>query len=107
MHQFEISRCKVISIAEKSNREIIDYGVRMVGAPLEWNETQGEGVRVGIIDTGIDTEHIELKGRIKDGINFSGGSLDDFHDDNGHGTHLRCTGKSPSKKHKNTSLKYA
>ena len=107
MHEFEISRCKVISIAEQSNKEIIDYGVRMVGAPLEWNETRGEGVKVGIIDTGVDSEHIELKGRIKDGINFSGGNTDDFHADNGHGTHLRCTGRLQSKKHKNTSLKHA
>jgi len=88
MHQFQISRCKVISIAEKSEKEVIDYGVRMVGAPLEWNETKGEGVRIGIIDTGVDTDHIELKKRIVDGVNFSGGSTDNFEDENGHGTHI-------------------
>lgn len=88
MHQFEISRCKVISIAEKSEKEVIDYGVRMVGAPLEWNETMGENVRVGIIDTGVDTNHIELRNRIRDGVNFSGGSKDNFEDENGHGTHI-------------------
>ena len=88
MHEFEISRCKVIKIATKTESEIIDYGVRMVGAPLEWNETRGENVRVGIIDTGIDTDHIELKERIKDGVNFSGGNKDNFEDENGHGTHM-------------------
>jgi len=88
MHQFDISRCKVISTAAKSDREVIDYGVRMVGAPLEWNETKGEGVKVGIIDTGVDSDHVELRGRIKDGVNFSGGSKDDFEDENGHGTHI-------------------
>lgn len=88
MHPFEISRCKVISIAQKAEKEVIDYGVRMVGAPLEWNETRGEGVRVGIIDTGVDTDHIELKGRIKDCVNFSGGSTDRVEDENGHGTHI-------------------
>lgn len=88
MHQFNISRCKVIEIATKSEREVIDYGVRMVGAPLEWSETEGDGVRVGIIDTGIDFNHIELRDRIKDGANFSGGSTDDFADENGHGTHI-------------------
>jgi len=90
---FEISRCRVISVASQSHRETIDYGVRMVGAPLEWNETMGEGVKVGIIDTGICTSHIELRNRIKDGANFSGGSRDDIEDENGHGTHVRCTGK--------------
>lgn len=94
MHQFDISRCKVISTAAKSDREVIDYGVRMVGAPLEWNETKGEGVKVGIIDTGVDSDHVELRGRIKDGVNFSGGSKDDFEDENGHGTHVPCSGTS-------------
>ena len=46
---FEITRCKVVSIASANHREVIDYGVRMVGAPLEWKETMGEGVKVGII----------------------------------------------------------
>ena len=88
MHKFSISRCKVVRIANGMNKEIIDYGVRMVGAPLEWGETEGEGVRVGIIDTGVDADHVELKNRIKEGINFSGGSRDAFYDDNGHGTHI-------------------
>ncbi len=88
MHEFNISRCKVINIASESHKEVIDYGVRMVGAPLEWPETEGEGVKVGIIDTGVDETHVELKNRIKDGINFSGGSTDDFCDQNGHGTHI-------------------
>lgn len=85
---FEISRCRVISVASANHKEIIDYGVRMVGAPLEWKETMGEGVKVGIIDTGICTSHIELRNRIKDGANFSGGSRDNIEDENGHGTHI-------------------
>ncbi len=89
MYEFKINECKVINIAESENKEIIDYGVKMVGAPLEWNETMGEGIKVGIIDTGVDSDHPELINRIKDGANFSGGSTDNFEDENGHGTHLR------------------
>lgn len=85
---FEITRCRVVNVASKSHREIIDYGVRMVGAPLEWGETMGEGVKVGIIDTGICTRHPDLLGRIKDGANFSGGNQDNIEDHNGHGTHI-------------------
>ncbi len=85
---FEITRCRVVSVASRPHREIIDYGVRMVGAPLEWPETMGKGVKVGIIDTGICTQHPDLAGRIKDGVNFSGGSADNIEDENGHGTHI-------------------
>ncbi len=85
---FEIDRCRVISVATANHKEIIDYGVRMVGAPLEWKETMGENVRVGIIDTGVCTNHIELKNRIKDGADFSGSGKDNIEDENGHGTHI-------------------
>lgn len=88
MSNFKISDCKVIKIAEKADKEIIDYGVKMVGAPLEWHETMGEGIKVGIIDTGVDSDHPEIVNRIKDGVNFSGGNMDDFEDENGHGTHI-------------------
>ena len=88
MSEFKISDCKVINVTSEENSEIIDYGVKMVGAPLEWHETMGEDIKVGIIGTGVDSDHIELKGRIKDGANFYGKNSDDFEDDNGHGTHI-------------------
>ncbi len=88
MFEFKISDCKVTNITTSAGDEIIDYGVKMVGAPLEWRETMGEGIKVGIIDTGVDTDHVELKNRIRDGANFYGKNTDDFDDDNGHGTHI-------------------
>ncbi len=83
-----LSDYTVIGTAERVSGEVIDYGIQMVGAPLEWNETMGEGVRIGVIDTGIDEKHIDLRNRIKDYVNFSGGSRDDVTDENGHGTHI-------------------
>lgn len=85
---FKISDCKVLKTTIKQTGEIIDYGVKMVGAPLEWGETMGEDIKVGIIDTGIDADHIDLKNRIRDYANFSGGKSDDIDDKNGHGTHV-------------------
>ena len=88
MNNFKISDYTLISVTSNQDSEIIDYGVKMVGAPLEWNETMGEGVKVGIIDTGICTSHPDLVSRIEEGINFSGGHLSDIEDTNGHGTHV-------------------
>ena len=48
----------------------------------------GRGVKVAIIDTGINYNHPQLKGSCSPirGINLSGGSENDFMDTDGHGT---------------------
>lgn len=85
---FKISDFRLLDITGSQPREIVDYGIQMVGAPLEWGETMGEGVRVGIIDTGIDSDHPDLKNRICDGINTLYSASDSIEDENGHGTHI-------------------
>lgn len=37
-----------------------------------WNLTKGKGVRIAVIDTGIDATHIDLKNVVVDGEDFSG-----------------------------------
>ncbi|KAG0359070.1 peptidase S8/S53 domain-containing protein [Gamsiella multidivaricata] len=54
----------------------------------EHNPRGGEGVRVFVIDTGINTEHKEFEGRADWGATIPQGDPDS--DDNGHGTH--CAG---------------
>ena len=66
--------------------EVMDYGIKMIGAPLEWTESKGKGIKVGIIDTGVDYNHPDLKDRIKGYENFSDENTD--MDLNGHGTHV-------------------
>ncbi len=72
----------------------IPWGVRMMyGTSLAADDlpSGGDGVNVAVIDTGVDTNHPDLKARIRSCEDFSGvfaladGTCDD---DNGHGTHV-------------------
>ncbi|MBP3965954.1 S8 family peptidase [Paenibacillus sp. DLE-14] len=68
----------------------IPWGVQEIKAPLAWSTTTGHRVKVGVIDTGVDFSHPDLKQSLGRGINLlNRGSLP--HDDNGHGTHIAGT----------------
>ncbi|MEK9152532.1 MAG: S8 family peptidase [Patescibacteria group bacterium] len=71
------------------------WGVSALGAPAVWSTTRGAGVKVAIIDTGIDRTHPDLSANVLGGINFSsgtkGGNPAAWSDDNGHGTHVSGT----------------
>ncbi|UPT75381.1 MAG: S8 family peptidase [Elusimicrobiota bacterium] len=65
-------------------------GISRVGAPDAWKVSRGKGVKLAVIDTGIDMTHPELAGIIKGGWNAISTAAT-FNDDNGHGTHVSGT----------------
>ncbi|SHK34552.1 S8 family peptidase [Desulforamulus aeronauticus] len=67
--------------------QIIPWGVQYIGSHLCWQETKGQGVRVAVIDSGIDGNHPNLGDNLKGGVNFVNPGAS-FADDNGHGTHV-------------------
>lgn len=79
---------KVQEVVPERPFQVIDWGVNMVNAPKMWAKTKGEGVKVAILDTGIDVTHPDLSSNIQHGLNFTGGDPNDFMDGQGHGTHV-------------------
>ncbi len=64
----------------------LDVSVPKIGVPAVWDAGfTGAGVKLAIVDTGIDPTHPDFSGRIVARKNFAGGSEND---ENGHGTHV-------------------
>lgn len=67
------------------------WGVSKIRAPEVWpGGNKGTGIKVCIIDTGIDYNHEDLKDNYKGGYNFIN-NTNDPKDDHGHGTHVAGT----------------
>ncbi|KAG0203403.1 hypothetical protein BGX28_004293 [Mortierella sp. GBA30] len=62
---------------------------RNLQAPYVFQDQAGSGVTAYVIDTGINTGHVEFGGRARMGANFIQGSANT--DENGHGTHVAGT----------------
>lgn len=78
------------SIVDKTNET--PKGVRLIQAPEVWKvSNQGEDIVIAVIDTGVESNHPDLKDRIIGGRNFTTdhhGDPEIFEDNNGHGTHV-------------------
>ncbi|MEU9284547.1 S8 family serine peptidase [Streptomyces sp. NPDC048275] len=73
----------------KVETDLIDTTAQ-VGAPQVWAAgNTGKGVDVAVLDTGVDTGHPDLAGRIAATRNFV--PDEDVADHNGHGTHVAST----------------
>jgi hypothetical protein len=76
--------------------ETLDWGVDRIDADIVHGYNRGTGVKVAIMDTGIDYDHPDLAANYKGGYDFGGRLVwqgrndDDPMDKQGHGTH--CAG---------------
>jgi subtilisin family serine protease len=70
------------------------WALGRIGAEKAWTRTTGAGIRIGIVDTGVDLQHEDLAGKVVASTNCVGSGGDQAkckgsaQDDQGHGTHV-------------------
>lgn len=71
-------------------RVTLDRSTTQIGAPTAWKAgLDGAGVKVAVLDTGIDDSHQDLAGQVVAARNFT--EEKDARDRHGHGTHVAST----------------
>lgn len=76
---------EILEVQNTAPTQKIDWGVNLIQAPALWHLTKGEGIRVAILDTGVDYRHPDLSPNFKMGVNFTTSNRNDFMDRQGHG----------------------
>ncbi|GAC1532943.1 MAG: hypothetical protein NVS3B12_11720 [Acidimicrobiales bacterium] len=70
------------------------WALTKINAPAAWSKSTGTGVRIGVIDTGIDLPHEDLAAKVVASTNCIGAQgipeacSGSAQDDQGHGTHV-------------------
>ena len=79
-----------VQVAAADSAGKAPWGIQRVHAPQVWSRATGAGVKVAVIDTGIDATHPDLAANYAGGYNAVEPGAEPT-DDHGHGTHVAGT----------------
>jgi subtilisin family serine protease len=68
-------------------KQSVGWEITAFDLPDAWKYTQGEGVKIAVLDTGADMKHPDLSDNLLPGFNFIKPGTKP-QDDNGHGSHV-------------------
>ncbi|MEW6329572.1 MAG: S8 family serine peptidase, partial [Candidatus Micrarchaeota archaeon] len=69
--------------------QVLPWGIAKINAPNAWNSSTGAGVRVAVLDTGVDRNHPDIAANLLWCKSELGAKS--CEDKNGHGTHVAGT----------------
>lgn len=82
---FPYERVDCLSLQDAKQKA--GWNITSFELPDAWKHTQGEGIKIAVLDTGCDLDHPDLDGNLLPGMNFVNPKLPPI-DKNGHGTHV-------------------
>jgi subtilisin family serine protease len=82
---FPYEREEILSLQEVAQK--VGWNISAFDLPSAWEKSKGEGVKIAVLDTGVDLDHLDLQENILKGKNFINENKEPD-DDNGHGTHV-------------------
>lgn len=86
-HKYQYHSYNFSPIKYHPTGQVLDWGLLTTDVPSVWKKTRGKGVKIAILDTGIDQDHPDLIDGIKS-IKDHTASIFKGNDIQGHGTHI-------------------
>ncbi|MCD7910908.1 S8 family peptidase [Bacillus velezensis] len=89
--EFKLARFEVKEILSPitTDSDYVGWGLKAIHVEEAWKKTKGKGIKIAILDTGVNANHPDLAGNIKEVADFTG-SKSGAEDVQGHGSH--CAG---------------